>query len=42
MWGFRPIILENSILRYDLKGKARSRAEICRVVFGSMRTMLPL
>ena len=29
-WWFRPIILENSILRYDLKGKARTRPDIFR------------
>ena len=32
--GFRLIILENNILRYEFKGKARTRPEIFRVVLG--------
>ena len=32
---FRPIILENLILRYKLKGKARTRPDILRVVLGT-------
>ena len=30
--GFRPIILETLILRYELKGKARTRPDPFRVV----------
>ena len=30
----RPIILETLILGYELKGKARTRPEIFRVVLG--------
>ena len=32
--GFRPIILETLILRYELKGNARTRPEIFMVVLG--------
>ena len=32
--GFRPIILENLILTYELKGKARTRPDNLRVVLG--------
>ena len=32
--GFRPMIFENLILRYELKGKARTRPDIFRVVLG--------
>ena len=32
--GFMPLILETLILRYELKGKARTRPEIFRVVLG--------
>ena len=32
---FRPIILENSILRYELKEKARIRPNFFRMVLGS-------
>ena len=32
--GFRAIIFENLILRYELKGKARTRSDILRVVLG--------
>ena len=31
---FRPIILETLVLRYELKGKARTRPDIFRVVLG--------
>ena len=31
--GFRPIILDTLVLRYELKGKNRARPEIFRVVF---------
>ena len=41
--GFRSIILENLILRYKLKRKARTRPDILRVVLGpcAVCTMLP-
>ena len=32
--GFRPIILETLIMRYGLKGKARTRADFFRLVLG--------
>ena len=32
---FRPIILEDLILRYKLKGKARTRPDILRVDLGT-------
>ena len=32
--GFRPIIFETLILRYGLKGKARTRSDFFRVVLG--------
>ena len=32
--GFRPIIFETLVLRYGLKGKARTRPEFLRVVLG--------
>ena len=34
MFGVRPIILETSILRYELKGKARACPNLLRVVLG--------
>ena len=39
--GFRPKILENSILRYELKRKARTRPDIFRVVFGTCAQCCP-
>ena len=38
---FRPIILETLILRYELKGKARTRPEIFRVVLGPCAQFYP-
>ena len=32
--GHGPIILKDSILRYELKGKARTRPDIFRMVLG--------
>ena len=39
--GFRPINLETLILRYELKGKARTRPEICRVLLGACSQFYP-
>ena len=39
--GFRPIILENSILRYELKGKARTRPDGFRVVLSPCAQCCP-
>ena len=36
-----PIILENSIFRYELKGKASTRPEIFRVVSGPCAQCCP-
>ena len=41
MGGFRPIILENFILRYELKVKARTSPDIFNGGFGSMHTIFP-
>ena len=38
---FKPIILETLILRYELKGKARTRSEIFRVVLGPCAQFYP-
>ena len=39
--GFRPIILETLIMRYGLKGKARTRPEFLRVVLGPCTQCYP-
>ena len=39
--GFRPIILETLVLRYELKGKARTRPDIFRVVLGPCAQFYP-
>ena len=39
--GFRPIILETSIMRYGLKGKARTRPDFFRVVLGPCAQFYP-
>ena len=39
--GFRPIILETLIMRYGLKGKARTRPEFFRLVFGPCAQFYP-
>ena len=41
VWGFRPIILETLILRYGLKGKARTRPDVLRVVLGPCAQFYP-
>ena len=40
--GFRPIMLEILIVRYELKGKVRTRPEIFRVVFGTCAQFCPV
>ena len=39
--GFRPIILETLILKYGLKGEARTRPQIFRVVLGPCAQFYP-
>ena len=39
--GFRPIILETLIMRYGLKGKARTRPDFLRVVLGPCAQFYP-
>ena len=39
--GFRPIILETFIMRYGLKGKARTRPDFFRVVLGPCAQFYP-
>ena len=39
--GFRPIILETLIMRYGLKGKARTRPDFFRVVLGPCAQFYP-
>ena len=39
--GFRPLNLENSILRYGLRGKARTRPDILGVVLGPCAQYCP-
>ena len=39
--GFRPIILETSIWRYGLEGKAKTRPDFCRVVLGPCAQFYP-
>ena len=39
--GFRPIILEILILRYELKGKVRKRPKILWVVLGQCAQFYP-
>ena len=36
-----PIIFETSILRYELKGKARTRSDFFRVVLGPCAQFYP-
>ena len=38
---FRPIILETLIMRYGLKGKARTRPDFFRVVLGPCAQFYP-
>ena len=37
----RPIILETLILRYGLKGKARTRSDFIRVILGAGAQFYP-
>ena len=39
--GFRPIILETLLLRYGLKGQARTRPDFIRVVLGPCAQFYP-
>ena len=39
--GFRPIILETLIMRYGLKGKARTRPDFFRLVLGPCAQFYP-
>ena len=39
--GFRPIILETLVMRYGLKGKARTRPNFFRVVLGPCAQFSP-
>ena len=39
--GFRPIILETLVLRYELKGKTRTRPVIFRMVLGPCAKFYP-
>ena len=39
--GFKPIILETLILIYELKGKARTRLVIFRVILGPCPQFYP-